>query len=303
MINIITVYKDRENKFQGISLKPAPRYAFQVAFPDDFSNDETVYPIVLWGHGSYSKMKYAHIIERTTMDEFEYIAEFCNKYKAIAVMPALPRDDGTRTTPPLDTQILSRFTMIHNFSDFYYRPDLEILEFLDNLKNTLKAKGYKIKDKYVAGGVSAGASLAERISFLHPVKFSSMAILCAGVFMYPLENIGGINLPYPFGIYDLNEIPNEFKKELFDSLRIYLYVGELETDHAHDSLRYETAYEENLSEKIEKVCGDNPYARTLLYNEFIKRNGNEVKLKIGKGVAHQMSKEDMEEAFRFLITE
>lgn len=303
MLNIVTVYKDKENKFKDILLKPAPRYAFQVAFPEDFSNDGTIYPIVLWGHGSYSKMDYSRIIERTTMDEFEYIAEFCNKYNAIAVMPALPREDGTRTSPPLDTQILSRFTMIHNFADFYYRPDLEILEFLDDLKNTLETNGYNIREKYVTGGVSAGASLAERITFLHPERFSSMAILCAGVFMYPLKSINGINLPYPFGVYDLEEISNEFEKELFDKLRIYLYVGELETDHAHDSLRYETAYEENLNERIESVLGDNPYARTLLYNKFVKNNGNEVKLKIGKGLAHQVSKGDMEEAFKFLITE
>ena len=76
MLNIVTVYKDKENKFKDILLKPAPRYAFQVAFPEDFSNDGTIYPIVLWGHGSYSKMDYSRIIERTTMDEFEYIAEF-----------------------------------------------------------------------------------------------------------------------------------------------------------------------------------------------------------------------------------
>lgn len=301
MASIVTVYKNNENAFNGMDLKPTSRYAFQVAFPDSLDQKETNPTLVLWAHGSYSHMKYPEIIKRTKMDEFDYIAEFCDKYNVIAVMPALPRTDGSRTEPPLDTQILSYFTMIHNFDDFYYRPDLEILEFLGQLKNTLRLNGYTISDKYVAGGISAGASVSERIAFLHPNKFSAIAVMCAGVFSYTLDNMDAVDLPYPFGAHKIEEITKEYDKALYDKIRRYIYVGEFETDHAHDSLRYETSHDSKLWENITLIFGDNPYDRTIHYHEFLEKNGIEHKFIIGKGLGHKVEKNVMEEAFNFLI--
>jgi predicted esterase len=299
MASIITVYKGNENIFKEIKLRHTSRYAFHVVFPNSFSKDKK-YKIVLWGLGSNSGMTYAEMIKETREGEADFISEYSDPFEIIIVIPVLPRDDGNATRPPLDTQMLSYFTMIHNFDDFYYRPDLEILEFLTIFRKSLKNAGYTLESSNLAGGISAGASIADRLLLLHPVDFSASAILSAGVFSYPIKEIEGVKLPYPFGIGDLDEISNEFDINKFNNIRRFIYVGELETNNEHDSLRYETSHDGSLYKTILENYGKNPYERTSHYHNFLLENNIVHEFEIGKNLGHHVSRETLKRVFQFL---
>ncbi len=299
MSSLITVYNGNENSFKEVSFIPTKRYAFHVIFPDNFAKN-IAYPIILWGLGSNFGMTYTEMIKETREGEADYISEFSDPFNSVIIIPVLPRDDGTAIRPPLDTQMLSYFTMIHNFDDFYYRPDLEILEFMKNLRESLKNANYSLEAKNLVGGISAGASIADRLLLLHPDGFSASAILSAGVFSYPIKEVGGVKLPYPFGIGDLDEISNEFDREKFNKIKRFLYVGELETNEEHDSLRYETSHNGELYKTVFKNFGKNPYERTLHYHNFLLKNNIKHEFEIGKKLGHHVSRETLKRVFQFL---
>lgn len=300
MSSLITVYKESENSFENITLIPTKRYAFHVIFPNNFSKNIT-YPVILWGLGSYRGMTYTEMIKETREGEVDFIGEFSDPFNSIIILPVLPRDDGTTTRPPLDTQMLSYFTMIHNFDSFYYRPDLEVLEFLKNFRKSIQDAGYTLCRNNLIGGISAGAGIADRLLLLHPDGFSASAILLAGIFSYPIEKIDGVKLPYPFGIGDIDEISNEFDRKKFNNIKRFLYVGELETNEEHDSLRYETSHDKKLYEIVINNFGKNPYERTLYYHDFLLKNKIKHEFEIGKKLGHHVPRQTLERVFQFLL--
>lgn len=263
-------------------------------------NPSKVEGILLWGYASRGNENYEEEISFFN-DQIRIVRDQCEKFNLLAVSVFLPRI-ASHEYPEykLNAQMLTpeiMFTDSEVTTEFYNRPDLEILKILEILRTNMKEKGVPIDEKMYIGGVSAGANFANRFSILYPELIKASILFSAGDYIYPTENLNGMDLDYPFGLHGLDNISNNrFNSAVFKSIPHYIYVGE--EDH-NDPIRWELYYPE-LIDKYKKALGVTVPERTKQYAEFLKDNGNNVKFRMEPNMAHKIAQGAFEEGFEFI---
>ncbi len=300
MANLKLFFNETVTLGESIEFDSKSKYAFYVITPDYLEGSNKKFRILLWGHGSFDGMAYEDIIS-AAKDDIEMIKQDCDRHNLIAIMPVLPRFQGTSSIIPQDSQMLAKPVMSDDWGEFYRRPDIEILNFINALRNTLESKKYNLYKKIFAAGVSAGANMVNRFSLLYPDIVEAIAIPLAGNYIYPEKSLSDVTLPYPFGVDDIETIKGQrFSKHQFLSLKFFLYVGVLDTNQTNDPLSFEAdLIDPTLNEKIKSIFGKNQYERCLHYANYLKSEGAKVELVIEEDYGHALAPDSYDRIFEF----
>ncbi len=243
--------------------------------------------LILWGHGSTPPYRNYNDLENIVRSDFESVVNIFANLNSTILMPLLPRDSKNKKYPQfkMDSQILTQETM--NLVDgiepdlIYLRPDLEIKKIID--------LEFGINRKYIAGGISAGANMANRYSLLNPVNIQAITLLSAGDFIYPVKELNGVSLNYPFGLADVDNLESiKIDIEKYKTIPQYIFVGENDLDPENDPLPYELNNNIDNIEKFRNLFGANQVERTINYTEFLKSKGFNVTLSIGYDLSHEL---------------
>lgn len=156
------------------------------------------------------------------------------------LVPIFPRP---AKQPLIYTHALDR-DAIEEKSAKLKRLDLQLLEMINDAKNTLSSMNIQIESKVLMSGFSASATFANRFSFIHPEKIKALAIGgFNGKLMLPQNEINGIKLNYPLGINDFTLLFNKpFDIETYKTIPQFIYMGELDDN---DAVQFDDAYDEN----------------------------------------------------------
>lgn len=300
MANLKLFFKETVSLGKSIQFDLNSKFAFYVITPSTFENTNVKLRILLWGHGSFNGMAYEDIIS-AAKDDIVMIKQDCDRHNLIAIMPVLPRFQGTSSIIPQDSQMLAKPVMSDDWDEFYRRPDIEILNFINDLRNTLESKKYNLYKKIFAAGVSAGANMVNRFSLLYPDIVEAIAIPLAGNYAYPEKVFGNVELPYPFGVDDIETIKGQrYSKDQFLSLNFFLYVGVLDTKQVNDPLSFEAdLIDPSLNEKIKSIFGKNQYERCLHYAHYLKSEGAQAELVIEENYGHALAPDSYDRIFEF----
>lgn len=276
------------------------KYAYHIMMPKSAKKKDIPLRILIWGHGSIDGPDYGIIIEKS-QNEISMLEEYCNKHNIIAIMPVLPRTSGTKEVPPLDAQMIGSPTILHNWDNFYYRPDQDIIKTTNLLIKELTKKKYTIKEKFLVGGISAGANMANRLAMLYPKLFSAVAIPLAGNYCYPEIEINGVQLPYPFGYANVTEISEiEPNSREYTKLPFFLYDGELDNKPQNDPLQFETQTVCGVSEnQLRQLFGQTPFNRFQHFTAYLKNIGAKVTSTSSANLGHRIDEDTLDKIFQF----
>lgn len=295
-----TVYKEQTEITPEIIFPKISKYAYHILIPQTVAQVNKPLRILIWGHGSINTDNYEDIIAESRQ-EMAMIEEHSTKHGLITIMPILPRYNGDDETPPLDAQMFGSPTMIHNWNDFYFRPDAEVRKVAHHLIKLVKEKGHKVDDKLLVGGISAGANMANRFAFLYPSLTRAVAIPLAGNYAYPISQIDDMTLPYPFGTANISDIQDNFhNSETYSKLPFFVYDGEQDTNPRNDPLEFETSATRNVSaNKFRQVFGSTQYQRFLHFSEYMKKLGTPITIESSAIQGHSISDSTISNVFEF----
>jgi pimeloyl-ACP methyl ester carboxylesterase len=137
------------------------------------------------------------------------------------------------------------------------RVDLQLVAMVEDAREHLTERGWRIEERFALNGFSASATFATRFATLHPDRVSSVSAGgLNGMVTLPIPQIETtalehadiatilgsetLTLDYPVGIADLAEITGEpFDLEAFRSVDRFLYMG---GEDDRDSLLYSDAW-------------------------------------------------------------
>lgn len=152
----------------------------------------------------------------------------------------VPLFSRPESRPNLYTHALDRDVMLDKTLEFK-RLDLQLLAMIDDSKRILKSMHVETEDQFFMSGFSASATFTNRFSLIHPQKIKALAIGgFNGVLMLPQPTINGINLPYPIGTYDFeNLFQHSFDTISFRAIPQFIYMGALDEN---DAVQFDDAY-------------------------------------------------------------
>lgn len=254
---------------------------------------------VLWGHGSTPPYSDYSQLEHVIKPEFESTVSMFRGFDATILMPVLPRNRNSKEYPDMkmDAQIMTQETM--GLVDdvvpptFFTRPDIEITKIVD--------KEFGENTKFIAGGVSAGANMANRFSILHPKNVKGLALMLAGDFIYPSMNLEEIDLKYPFGLEDIFRLKNiEVNLSTYRNIPQFVFVGEKDNNLENDPLPFELNNDKRKIAEMRDLLGKTLLERTKHYASFLKTNGYSVTLSICKEIGHRINNHAFEDLRNWL---
>mgnify|MGYP006274114141 CR=1 FL=1 len=175
------------------------------------------------------------------------------------LVPTFPRPhtlEGTAEGYKYYTHALDRKTLnAHNkgVEEKYHRIDKQLVAMIEHAQNKLSSQmGIDVNDKVFMTGFSAAGSFTNRFITLHPDKVQ--AIAAGGINalpILPMETKDGLDLTYPVGIEDLNDLVGiDFDMEAYKKIPQYLYMG---SEDVNDTLPYGDAFDDREREKIKEV--------------------------------------------------
>jgi hypothetical protein len=273
------------------------KYPFHLFIPQEIR----VSNLLVWGHGSIRSENFEQLQERS-YEQFEYEAEVFNDVGLAVVMPILPRCWNEKDhDQSVDAQILERPTMLSISNGLYCRPDLKILKMVEWVKKAISKDRESLHEKIIVGGVSAGASMADRFSALYPDIIAGNLLFGPGLFIYPESELGGISLPYPFGSSDIAKINgSRFNREEFLDFPRYIFVGEEEDQDNMGSFNYEVRHHLEHIQDLIQVIGKNPLEITNKYVDYLLEQDAEVVLHVKADTGHKVRKDDIEKGLEVL---
>ncbi|MHB8443328.1 MAG: alpha/beta hydrolase [Patescibacteria group bacterium] len=282
----------------------------EVKYNDDIKYNQLIYVpnlnkdkkvrILVWLHGSILYDNQYSNIPHQMLSTIKSICKYCTNTNTIVLTPVLPRNVGKLR---LDSQIMSQEVMIEDLikdgTNFFTRPDLELIKMIDLMKLKLNLEGLKYHKKIFIGGVSAGGLFANRFSLLHPASVDKVALLLAGDYIYPISSYKGLTIGYPFGINDIDKISdNEFSIDKFKKIPYYLYVGDKDMN---DPIEFELNYDRKLVDRYKLILGKDPVDRLKEYYKYLKSLQMNVNLDIGKNLGHEVADESKNKVFNFFM--
>lgn len=120
--------------------------------------------------------------EADVLKRMSGVGSFASALKLAILMPVFPRPQSDWQTY---TQALDRDTMMAKDAA-YRRPDLQLVDMIDNARSMLRRDGLRFDKKVLINGFSAGGMFTNRLTFLHPERVNAAAIGSPG---------GGRSLP------------------------------------------------------------------------------------------------------------
>lgn len=276
--NVSPLHECKIDEIEVVKSSEEIRYPYLLYLPPGVETQAC--NLMCWATGSFDSPDIDRQIKSSRVPS--YIQSYCKGNAIAFFVPILPR---TRIAGiNYDAQILSRSTMIPTYDcpDYYKRPDIEIIKMIDQIRKTFATNNWNIADKVIFAGVSAGGSLVNRFAILYPEMVSALAIMLAGG-SYPLDDIKGITLGYPFGTYDLQLISgHQFSLQKFLRIRQFVYAGSLDTNDLHNPLAHNLNEDPELISALRPILGADQLQMAKNYvNRLIELGADVTFLEIG----------------------
>ncbi len=206
-----------------------------------------------------------------------------NELKNPLLVPIFPR---SRKESRVYTHSLDRDVMLKKKPPLQ-RIDLQLLAMKENALDTLRRRGFRVREKFFMTGFSASGTFANRFSLIHPEKLLGVAAGgLNGILMLPNDTLHEQALIYPIGIADFDSIFNKpFNAEKFKSLPQFLFMGEMDDN---DAAPYSDAYGEKERRLIYNLPG-----KTMLperwdrCKEIYKSHSTNATMKTYENVGHE----------------
>jgi len=214
------------------------------------------------------------------------------------LVPVFPRP---ASDPLMYTHALDRDVMLEKTPELK-RLDLQLLEMINDARNTLLSMNIQVDPEFFMNGFSASATFTNRFSFIHPGKIKALAIGgFNGKLMIPQNNINGVKLNYPIGIHDFSEIfGDSFDIEAYRQIPQFIYMGSLDDN---DAVQFDDAYSEEERKIINDNIGSKVQDRYMeCQNIYLKNNINAV-FKSYKDVGHWTTSEVNLEVIKFFFAQ
>jgi predicted esterase len=270
------------------------KYPFHLFIPEKVKTQN----FIIWGHGSEK----GEDIKEATLDQFDYYTETFEELGIPAVMPILPRLQ--KESESLDAQIFERKVMLEECQSEYSRPDREVVKIGVETRKILKQKGIDMEEKFLIGGVSAGATMADRFSFLYPQLVAGKALFLSGLFVYPEEKLNEVDMPYPFGTKDFKklEVGENFSQKDFLNIPTYLYIGSEDNSEKNNIFNFESRNLSNEQKgRMMRVVGENQLEITKKYSEYMSTKNPRFKSFQNPQVGHKASLEEVRKGVEYLV--
>ncbi len=214
------------------------------------------------------------------------------------LVPIFPRPASQEL---IYTHALDREVMLEKTGKLK-RLDLQVLEMVNDAKNTLTSLNIDIETKILMSGFSASATFANRFSFLHPEKIKALAIGgFNGKLMLPQKEINNIKLNYPIGINDYAILFHKnFDLNAYKSISQFIYMGNLDDN---DAVQYDDAYSKNERNIINNNIGRLVQERYLNCQKIYLENGINPIFKTYENIGHWTTADMNLEIIKFFFNQ
>lgn len=143
-------------------------------------------------------------------------------FKFPVMIPIIPRIKGFYTTYLGSKIIKNDFSQLHGNipenQEYMFKDIDKQLYYMIKEANEMLG----LNSKSIINGYSASAKFATGFSILHPDVIScNISGGTSGLSTLPIKTIGGIDLPYPIGVSDI-----DFDEENFREIKHFFYIGE-----------------------------------------------------------------------------
>lgn len=292
------------NKNQVIEIQADPDLGFHwnyyLFLPQNILNNQDSHLMVL------------PINTGTSSDDVSFVNNYAKNFvsnnylgtslnKAV-LMPAIPRPrtqpEGVRPGGYAYTHALCRQTMKVTQENFK-RVDLQLLAMVDHAIEMLDYNGLKLRDKIFIDGFSASGNYITRFVLLHPERIrAATAGGLNGMPTLPVSEYDGMDLRYPVGISDIEELTGKpFNEEAFKEISIYYYMGYLDEN---DTLPFTDAYDPEDQQTLRELLGEHMiYDRWPKSIEIFESINSQVQFNVYNDTAHEIKSEMWQDIIKF----
>lgn len=235
--------------------------------------------------------------ERAAIQTIERVKPILKQLNAVALVPVFPRSSKEWR---IYTHALDRDVMITE-KDSIKRLDLQLVAMIEDARNKLKEKNLFVQDKILMLGFSASGMFVNRFTFLHPELVQAAVIGSpGGMPLVPVKNYKGVDLNYPVGINDFDEIAGyNFNEKDLRKVNLFFFLGD---EDENDSVPFDDSYDEAERNAVLTCFGSNIQERWQLCKEIFEvENYNNVQFKLYPGVGHNITDPIISEIISFLI--
>lgn len=165
------------------------------------------------------------------------------------LVPAFPRP---ARQPDTYTHALDRDALLA--SGELQRLDLQLLAMMDDAAMRLRDLQIIVRPQALFNGFSASGTFVNRFALLHPERVRAVAGGgLNGILMLPTGRLNGVNLKYPLGTADFEQVTGTiFKGEQYRQVPQFFYMGALDEN---DAALYDDAYSKREQSLIRKHLG------------------------------------------------
>ncbi|MDH4223050.1 MAG: hypothetical protein OEV55_05855 [candidate division Zixibacteria bacterium] len=271
--------------------------------PKSINKKEINYIWITGLHGNFVTDDY-DTITNESREQAQSRMEWAEKHRLIMCVPVIPRP----RTNYVYTVAFPTEVFLKNTDKFCQRSDLKVNMMVDEFTNRLRKEGYRVSDRILIDGFSAGAMFAQRYALLHPDRVLAIAIgQCGGAMTLPSETYDTTKLNWPVGVNDFLPLTgNQFDFNSYKEIAQFVYIGEMDSTNSTLAHIGELWHSEGQIEFLKKSFGNTDPIRIANQSKYLKDLGCNITFKINPGIGHRITKEIFESIFIFfneVITE
>jgi hypothetical protein len=153
------------------------------------------------------------------------------------LVPVFPRPAAQDS---IYTHLLDRDVMLIDEGPLR-RLDLQLLAMVADARERLAAAGRPVAAELLLTGFSASGAFTNRFTLLHPERVRAVASGGVnGLLMLPVASLAGLELPYPLGLSDYEDIAGHaFDEAAWCRVRQLIYMG---AEDENDAVHYDDGY-------------------------------------------------------------
>lgn len=225
-------------------------------------------------------------------------SELAEDLRAPLLVPTFPRPQQNWQ---IYTHALDRDTILTDIEELK-RIDLQLISMIDDAIERLSSQGILLEEKVLMMGFSASGMFVNRFVVLHPEVVQAAAVGSPGGWpIAPLEEWNRIELRYPVGVWDIEELAGkEFDIQSFKSVPLYFYMGDKDTN---DSVPFRDGYEQEDEQLIFQYLGDTLVERWPIAEEIYNSIGCSSQFVLYPGVGHSITIEMLADIKTFFLTQ
>ena len=272
-------------------------FPYFLYLPEDLSKKDT-YLIVEPNNSGFLDDDLGRHIEKAKRNATRdfYTGNYCaSRLGYPLLVPVFPRPKSQSHTY---THALDRDVIMQK-NNALERIDLQLIAMIRDAKDRLDAMEIAVHDEILMTGFSASGSFVNRFTMLHPdlVKASAAGGL-NGLLMLPLKKIDSLNLIYPVGVWDFENLTGKaFNVEAFKNTPQFLYMGALDDN---DAIPFDDAFSEDERQLIYQVLGKEMQAERWSNCKMIYDSLEvDAEIKTYENTGHENPEQVKQEIFHF----